>query len=98
MKIVRVPLQGMPYVEDIEPSVEIFQGLVEGPFDYAMVNAVTAMVYNADQWTQPYNFTINGRKIKGPVFFIGLGRREWKDCDISAEQILEMMRSKDDTI
>ena len=95
MKIVRVPVGGIPYTEEIEPSVELFQGLVEGPFDYAMVNAVTAMVFNADQWTQPYNFTINGRKIKGPVFFIGVGRREWKDCDINTDRISEMIKEKE---
>lgn len=88
MKVVYVPIKGNPFPCEIDETLEMFQALVEGPFNYEPVTPNMALVYNDDQWTQPDNFTYKGQKVRGPAFFVGLNGRHWGDCPQTKEEIL----------
>lgn len=91
VRIVYVPVKGNPFDMNIMPGVELYQSLVEGFFSFANVDATTIMAYNDDQWTQPENFILNGRHIRGAVFFIGMRGREWIDCPKTVEEITHLI-------
>ena len=91
VKIIYVPVKGNPFEMTIEPSVEMFQALVEGFYDFKPIDTTTIMGINDDQWTSPDNFTINGRPIRGAVFFIGMRGREWLDCSWTVDEIMNLI-------
>ena len=97
VQIIYVPLRGNPFPMNIEPSVEMFQSLVEGFFDFRPIDTTTIMCINDDQWTEPINFTLNGRPIRGAVFFIGMSGREWLDCPWTVDEIMNLVTREKET-
>ena len=46
VQIIYVPLRGNPFPMNIEPSVDMFQSLVEGFFDFRHIDTTTIMCVN----------------------------------------------------
>lgn len=91
VQIIYVPVKGNPFPMNIEPGVEMFQALVEGYFAFRNIDTTTIMCINDDQWTEPENFTMNGRPIRGAVFFIGIRGREWLDCPWTVDEVMNLV-------
>lgn len=91
VRIVYVPVKGNPFDMTIVPSVEMFQSLVEGYFAFGNLDQITMMAYNQDQWSEKFNFGINGHKIRGAVFFIGRVGKHWVDCPKTAKEIMDII-------
>lgn len=104
MKIIYKPVGGEPFEMDIDKSLESFQSLVDGYFEYVMVFQDTAVVCNEEGRIRqmPYNCTVFGMGFYGPIFFVGVGRTDWKDCNLTVDQVKnlyqEVHKDDDDTV
>ena len=93
MKIIYKPVGSQPFEMHIDKSLEQFQSLVDGYFEYVMVFADTAIICNEEGRIRhmSYNCTILGQDFFGPVFFVGVGRWDWKDCNLNVDQVKEII-------
>ena len=89
MKVIYVPVGGKPFEMVIDCTLEAFQGLVDGYFDYVMVDEKNAMVYNADAEGR-VNFMLKGIAVCGAVFFASIphGRSvTWQSTTLSLTDV-----------
>jgi len=91
--IIYVPVAGNPYPMTIEPTLEMFQALVEGYFEYFFITPTMAIVCNEDGRLKgmQHNVTVKGTDFCGPVFFVGIKRNDWADCPQSLEDIKRLI-------
>ena len=93
MKVIYKPVGAQPFEMDIDKTLEQFQSMVDGYFEYVMVTTDLAIICNENGrlMRMPYNCTILGHDFVGPVFFVGVGRKDWKDCPVPLTEVKKMI-------
>ena len=90
IKVIYVPVGGKPFEMTIDCTLEAFRGLVDGYFDYVMVDEKNAMVYNVDDQYGDVNFRYKGIAVCGAVFFASIphGRSvTWQSTTLSLSDV-----------
>lgn len=93
MEVIYKPVGSPPFKMDIDKSLEQFQSMVGGYFEYVMVFQDVAIVCNEEGRLNgmPLNCKILGQYFYGPIFFVGVGRNDWKSCKLSVEEVSKML-------
>lgn len=90
VNIIYIPHGGKPFEMEIDCTLESFQSMVDGYFDYIMADVNNALIFNADL----------EHPLDGNTFVVGFpsGRKVWTDTTLSVADVNRILERREHDI